>query len=179
MAMSASAQPAVAQARKASCPSSDHSPHPTHACGHSGRKLKADGNARKAEDPPKAAGSGRPGSAPRKARAGRGSKRAHSKRGGAKKKAQDRASNAAQKGVSQVAAICEDGSVPIRAHDGSFSCDDGSEPGCENGSEPILSGDRSALVCEVGPGEGAAPGPGDPSEEIPTEEGSPDEVIAS
>ena len=40
-------------------------------------------------------------------------------------------------------ATCEDGSAPVRAGDGSFSCDDESDPDCSNGSIPALSSDGS------------------------------------
>ncbi len=55
------------------------------------------------------------------------------------------------------AAYCEDGSVPVRAGNGSFSCDDGSEPACEDGSTPTVSRNGRSLVCPVaGEGEGEA-----------------------
>jgi len=44
-------------------------------------------------------------------------------------------------------ALCEDNSAPVRASDGTFSCDDGSEPGCEDESSPVRSG--STLECVV------------------------------
>jgi hypothetical protein len=47
--------------------------------------------------------------------------------------------------------ICEDESVPARAGDGSYACDDGSEPECEDGSSPTLSSDGSALICNAVP----------------------------
>jgi len=47
------------------------------------------------------------------------------------------------------AARCEDASVPVRAASGSFSCDDGSEPTCENGATPTRSGNGKSLVCPV------------------------------
>ncbi len=47
-------------------------------------------------------------------------------------------------------ALCEDQSSPVRASDGSFSCDDGSEPGCEGESSPVRSG--SMLECAVSAG---------------------------
>ncbi len=48
-----------------------------------------------------------------------------------------------------VAAQCEDGSAPVRAADGSFSCDDGSEPGCEGGATPASSRNGKSLLCPV------------------------------
>jgi hypothetical protein len=47
------------------------------------------------------------------------------------------------------AAYCEDGSAPVRAGDGSFSCDDGSEAECEDGSTPTVSRNGKSLVCPV------------------------------
>jgi hypothetical protein len=62
-------------------------------------------------------------------------------------------------------AICEDGSVPVRESDGFFSCDDESEPGCENGSTPMLSRNGLSLIC------GPAP-KGSPLTEAACEDGS-------
>lgn len=47
------------------------------------------------------------------------------------------------------AASCEDGSAPVRANDGSFSCKDGSEPACEDSSNPTRSSSDTSLVCPV------------------------------
>jgi hypothetical protein len=55
-----------------------------------------------------------------------------------------------------VAASCEDGSTPVRARDGSFSCDDGSEPECEDGETPILASNGKRLLCPVFSEEGAS-----------------------
>lgn len=46
-----------------------------------------------------------------------------------------------------VAAQCEDGSAPVRAGDGSFSCADGSEPECESGATPTPSRNGKSLLC--------------------------------
>jgi hypothetical protein len=46
-----------------------------------------------------------------------------------------------------VAAQCEDGSAPVRAGDGSFSCADGSEPECESGATPTPSRSGKSLLC--------------------------------
>lgn len=62
-------------------------------------------------------------------------------------------------------AVCEDGSAPVRAGDGSFSCDDESLPVCEDGSVPVPSSSGSTLVCggessvadEVGCEDGTVP----------------------
>jgi hypothetical protein len=51
------------------------------------------------------------------------------------------------------AASCEDGSAPVRASDGSFSCADGSEPECEDGVEPTRSSNGRRLVCAILAGE--------------------------
>ena len=49
-------------------------------------------------------------------------------------------------------ATCEDGSAPVRAGDGSFSCGDESEPTCEDGSEPTPTSDLT-LRCNAPPGD--------------------------
>jgi hypothetical protein len=49
----------------------------------------------------------------------------------------------------RTAAICEDGSSPTPAGEGSFSCGDGSQPACENDATPTLSSDNSTLICGV------------------------------
>jgi hypothetical protein len=54
----------------------------------------------------------------------------------------------------QLAASCDDGSEPALAAEETFACDDGSEPSCEDGSELVLSGDGSKLLCS-----GSAPEP--------------------
>jgi hypothetical protein len=55
------------------------------------------------------------------------------------------------------AAYCEDGSVPVLVGNGSFSCDDGSEPACEDGATPTVSRNGRSLVCPVaGEGDGEA-----------------------
>jgi hypothetical protein len=48
-----------------------------------------------------------------------------------------------------VPAQCEDGSAPVRAADGSFSCDDGSEPECEDGATPTASRNGNRLLCSA------------------------------
>ncbi len=50
-------------------------------------------------------------------------------------------------------ATCEDTSSPVIDGEGAFSCQDGSEPRCEEGLLPILSESGVALVCEAEPGE--------------------------
>lgn len=54
-----------------------------------------------------------------------------------------------RKSISQplAAAQCADGSAPVLTSKGSFACDDGSEPQCENGAIPTKRGNR--LVCPV------------------------------
>jgi len=50
-------------------------------------------------------------------------------------------------GTIQTPAVCEDGSLPVRESDGFFSCDDESEPGCENGAIPQLTPNGAKLIC--------------------------------
>jgi hypothetical protein len=45
-------------------------------------------------------------------------------------------------------AVCEDESAPVRAGDGSYSCDDGSEPVCQDGAIPTFSKNGSTLICK-------------------------------
>jgi hypothetical protein len=48
-----------------------------------------------------------------------------------------------------VPALCEDGSAPVRSASGSFTCEDGSEPACEDGSETIHPSSSAAPMCHV------------------------------
>lgn len=66
-------------------------------------------------------------------------------------------------------AICEDGSAPARTGTDSFTCGDGSEPGCEDGSYPIVAPNGKTLVCNVPPSKGGS-GPGSAPVTIETEE---------
>jgi hypothetical protein len=50
-------------------------------------------------------------------------------------------------------AECEDGSAPVRSASGSYGCEDGSEPACEDGSEAIRPSAASAPMCRVPTGE--------------------------
>jgi hypothetical protein len=56
-------------------------------------------------------------------------------------------------------ASCEDETTPVRQSNGSFACDDGSEPACEDESSPIRSG--HALACVIPPGTSPSPSPGE------------------
>ena len=106
-----------------------------------------------------------------------------------KKKTRKKTDKALQ---STVPAHCEDASLPVRASDGSFSCDDGSEPECEDGATPTPSRNGKSLVCAVlsegeagaseaeceeedlGCAAGGGAGPGEQACEVPTgEESSP------
>jgi hypothetical protein len=44
-------------------------------------------------------------------------------------------------------ASCEDGSIPVKEANGSFSCADGSEPACEDGASPTRSRNGKSLLC--------------------------------
>lgn len=46
-------------------------------------------------------------------------------------------------------ATCEDGTAPARTASGTYTCEDGSEPACQDGSEPIRPGASSAPMCHV------------------------------
>jgi hypothetical protein len=108
----------LAEAHKASCPSTVHAKakHGLHGCTQPSHKTKR-----------------------------------HAKHT-SKKKARKRTHGASQ---ATVPAHCEDGSAPVRAGDGSFACDDGSEPECEDGATPKASRSGKSLVCLVA-SEGAA-----------------------
>lgn len=58
--------------------------------------------------------------------------------------------------VSLIPAICEDGGRPVSTGGGRFSCDDESEPMCEDGSPPVPSQDGSRLECKVSAKAGAS-----------------------
>jgi hypothetical protein len=81
----------------------------------------------------------------------------------AKKKTHKKTHGASQ---ATAPAHCEDGSAPLRASDGSFACDDGSEPECEDGATPKASRTGNSLVCLV-----AAEGEASASEAECEEEG--------
>jgi hypothetical protein len=116
---------AMAQTRKAPCPSSAAAHLGTvvvRACARAARK--------------------------RRAHARPNVKRHHAKRAVGRKKKRKRPRPSTVTG--QIAASCEDASAPVPAGDGSFSCRDGSEPACEDGSSPTLSRNGSTLVCVFG-----------------------------
>jgi hypothetical protein len=55
-----------------------------------------------------------------------------------------------KKSTAMTPAICEDGSLPIRAKASArFSCSDGSEPACEDGSAPTRSSAGAVPLCPV------------------------------
>lgn len=68
-------------------------------------------------------------------------------------------------------ALCEDGSMPV-AGAGEFTCGDGSEPGCEDGSEPTQSAIGTAPLCpaEEDPSVEAPDGQCEPEDECQTVE---------
>jgi hypothetical protein len=95
-------------------------------------------------------------------RAGRKHKHRHASRhAGAKALA-----GAPAPAASSPAATCADGSAPVRAGNGSFACDDGSEPECESGATPTRSGNGKRLLCPSLNGDETEPG-----EEAECEEG--------
>jgi len=54
--------------------------------------------------------------------------------------------------VELVPATCEDGTLPTRAGDGTYSCEDGSAPSCEEGM-PVQAPATGAPMCAVKPSE--------------------------
>jgi hypothetical protein len=123
----------LARARKGACPSSSaaHVRHVPRACAQSKRTSKPSHK----------------GKAHARARV----KGHHGKHAATKKQAAEgqpaKTTTKPPAPASQTPAICEDGSAPLRAGDGSFSCDDESDPVCENGATPAPSSDGSSLVC--------------------------------
>lgn len=81
---------------------------------------------------------------PRRAAKGRGKRRKHGKR----------ARHGSGAGQAPTAARCEDGSAPAPTGNGSFECEDGSEPECEDGATPTPAPGGQGLLCPVS-GEGA------------------------
>lgn len=78
---------------------------------------------------------------------------------------------AARKAAARPArAMCEDGSPPVRAGPDSFTCGDGSEPGCEDGSFPIVAPNGKTLVCNVPSNKGSSSGGGSGTTTTQTEE---------
>jgi hypothetical protein len=133
--------PTIAQARKATC-SSLSAGHPKRAAACTQSRHRSKANAR-----PKPRAKGH-----------------HSKHATTKTKP-NKTGTPSPKLPSPVAAVCEDGSGPVRASDGSFSCNDGSEPACEGDSSPVISRNGLTLVCRDVSSEGL---PGE--EVIPSEE---------
>lgn len=56
-------------------------------------------------------------------------------------------------------AACEDGSAPTRTGTDSYTCKDGSEPACENGSFPIVAANGSTLLCNSPASKGGGSSP--------------------
>lgn len=52
-------------------------------------------------------------------------------------------------------ATCEDETTPTRAADGSYLCEDGSEPACEDGASPIRPSGSGQPMCRLSPGQSA------------------------
>jgi hypothetical protein len=96
---------------------------------------------------------------------GHHAKHAAKPKSAAKKQAGEKSKPRVPAATINTPAVCEDRSVPVRESDGFFSCDDESEPGCENGSTPMLSRDGLSLIC------GPAP-KGSPLTEAACEDGS-------
>lgn len=71
-------------------------------------------------------------------------KKHHIKHTVARKKAKSRSAGPSA-ARAQPPATCEDAAVPIHGSDGSYSCQDGSEPECASGAEPTPSSDLRFL----------------------------------
>ena len=81
----------------------------------------------------------------------RGCKRSHTHRRGAHKRSSTSRKSAAAAPVELVAATCEDGTLP-RGGAGSYACEDGSAPGCEQGRLEAGTA-SSAPMCAIKPSE--------------------------
>ena len=116
---------ATARAHGATCPSSSvhRVTRGASPCGRSGRRSRVRAHAR--------------------------AKRHHAKHKIRKAKRSKRRTAKPPAVTGRVGAVCEDGTAPILAADGSLSCQDGSEPTCEDGAGAVPSGDGSALVCDT------------------------------
>jgi hypothetical protein len=127
----------LAQARKGACPSSSpaHVRHVPRACAQSKRTSK-----------PSHKGEAQARSRVKGHHVNHAAARKHAADGQPAKK-----TTKPPAAASQIPAICEEGSAPVRAGDGSFSCGDESEPTCEDGSEPTLTSDLT-LRCNAPPG---------------------------
>ncbi len=128
----------VARRPNALCPPAGktHLARGPHACTKSGRTSKSTPRGR-----------AQPTAAGRRPNHTAGKHRTAKRQATRKRSARGRAKSPAAKSLTP--ALCEDGSAPPLAGNGSFSCDDESEPACENGSRPVTSSDGSHLVCEA------------------------------
>jgi hypothetical protein len=91
---------------------------------------------------------------------------------GSKKReaAKSKAKGGALSPVILVPALCEDGSKPVRTGADGFSCEDGSEPSCEDNVAPRTSRNGKTLLCPA-PGEPeASAGEGESQGECEEEE---------
>jgi hypothetical protein len=127
----AAATPALAKAHRSACrpSSSAHGKSHRRACAKSPHKAKV--HARH--------GSRRHGAQPAVTKA---KTEAPTKRGGTK---------VGSRTSSPEPASCEDGGSPVERQDEVFECEDGSEPGCDDGSEMTVSSDGSTLLCSGTP----------------------------
>ncbi len=122
---------AMAQARRASCPSglTAHSKRGSSACARA-RLLSRPSRKSRGHSDSKV----------------KGHHSKHSKKGKHKTKAKSKATSGTH---ALTPALCEDGSAPANEGGGSFSCADESEPTCSNGSTPVLSSNGQKLLCAV------------------------------
>jgi hypothetical protein len=87
-----------------------------------------------------------------------------------RKAAKTKTKGGASRPVILVPALCEDGSKPVRAGADSFTCEDGSEPSCEDNVAPTTSRNGRTLLCPA-PGESeASAGEGESQGECEEEE---------
>jgi hypothetical protein len=127
----ASSTPALAKAHRSACPHSATArvKHHGHACAKSPHKTKAKTKVHSRH------GSRRHGAQPAVTKA---TTEATTKKAGT--------TDASQASPLEPAG-CEDGSSPLRPQDEVYECEDGSEPGCDDGSQMTVSSDGSTLLC--------------------------------
>jgi hypothetical protein len=135
----------MAQGSKAICRSSStaHPKRGAHVCVNSGRK-------RKAHARPKAKARGHHAKGKAHVRLKAKAKGHHAKHAVGKKKSKKTVNAPPPTVTIETAAACEDGTAPIQAGDGSFSCGDGSEPTCDDGLNLTFNSDGSTPLCGGG-----------------------------
>ncbi len=129
----------IAQAHKPSCASPAHAAHGLHACILPRRVSKSAHKHSRAHAHPTTKGHH-----PRRVAA---THRKATKRASVKRAAAPPAKSPSA--AKPVPATCADGNRPTAAGSELFTCDDGSEPACEDGTYPAQSSNGSTLLCDA------------------------------